>query len=104
MLTFPSVSRLLAALLLARLLVQSAGIDLLVAWSDAPCDESSAGDCSPDCDDCLCCPHQRVLTVQRTSEAPVQKAKRSDFPAAPSPVVDPRAQEIFHIPKGSFSV
>jgi hypothetical protein len=98
------VFRFLVALALVRLLAQSSGLDLLVDSCDTPCQESGGGNCSPGCDDCPCCPHQRPVTAQPGVEAPVPEVQSADFVAVLLPVQHPLPREIFHIPKHRLSV
>jgi hypothetical protein len=94
----------LAALVLVRLLSQAGGFDMLVFSCDTPCEESKGGDCAPGCEDCLCCPHHRVMTLNNVPETWLIDPAPTDFAAVTTPVQDPRAHEIFHIPKRSASV
>lgn len=59
--------RLLAAIVLIRLLAQSVGVGLALADTCVePCEDESGGDeggCEPECQDCLCCAHHRVVTL-----------------------------------------
>ena len=98
------VFRVLIALVLFRFLAESAGIDLMVASCETPCEESGAGDCSPACERCVCCSHQRVVTLQEGAETPVPDVRCLDFAIAVSSAPDSGVQEIFHIPKHVFSV
>lgn len=75
----------------------------MIESSEAPCEESQDGDCSPGCDDCLCCPHQRVMTLSDAATFVVADATSLGFADVPAPVEDPRAEEILHIPKRGFS-
>jgi hypothetical protein len=52
------------ALIFVRLLSQAAGIDLAFAGKDTPCqEERNGGDCAPNCQDCLCCPHKQAVVL-----------------------------------------
>jgi hypothetical protein len=107
------------------MLVQSTGLSLAAtrgcdgcgasATSDATapgqgqgndgCDaEEQAGDCSPECERCLCCAHHRVVALPRVTDSrpTVSQALASIAARVPNLSSDPG--EILHVPKRSDSV
>lgn len=64
-----------------------------------PCpDDDSKGQCAPDCSDCACCPHLRVMAV--ASGKPFLPRQAQKIPerkqmAPPSP----EPGDILHVPK-----
>lgn len=69
------------------------------------CDaDEQAGDCSPECERCLCCAHHRVVALPRTVDdrLPVSQAYAAITAPAPDLTSDPG--EILHVPKRSDSV
>lgn len=95
--------RLLAAIVLIRLLAQSVGIDLALADTCVePCEDDGGGEdggCAPDCQDCLCCSHHRVVTLPPAlTLAPTVAFRSVEFP-----LMDlrgaARADEIMKVPK-----
>jgi hypothetical protein len=95
------VLRILAALLLARLVSQFAGVDLLAAEvCDEPCEDSrEQGDCSPSCRDCVCCPHKRVVTLMAQAEPAPSLGRALAFAPAVEPVTIAPPAEIMRVPK-----
>ena len=69
------------------------------------CDaDEQGGDCSPECERCLCCAHHRVVALPRTVDVrpAVSQALAAITAAAPDLSSDPG--EILHVPKRSASV
>jgi hypothetical protein len=97
------VFRVLATLLLVRLLAQSAGIDMLASEAcDTPCEESEEpGGCAPTCDDCLCCPHKRLVTLLPMPELAPVEGRPADFAPVLEPVAVAPVAEIMRVPKSA---
>jgi hypothetical protein len=98
---FRLVPRVFATFLLAWLVTQTAGIDLLATDTcDSPCEESEdEGQCSPTCEDCLCCPHTRLVILLPALEMPPADARAVEFGSVAEPVVLAAVAEIQHVPK-----
>jgi hypothetical protein len=119
------VVRVFTVIVVIGMLVQSTGLALAApsgcdgcgasaSSSTAPvgqpqpgdgCDaDEQAGDCSPECERCLCCAHHRVVALPRIfdSRAAVSQAFAPIAAAIPELSSDPG--EILHVPKRSGSV
>jgi hypothetical protein len=109
--------RILATLVLVRLLSQTAGVDLSLPSCGEPCcpGASSAavqpaegssqpgGGCAESCAACLCCPHHTSLTLPSAVVTPAPRTLPIAFAAIALPVPHPPPGEILHIPKRRLS-
>jgi hypothetical protein len=67
-------------------------------------DASSEGDgrdedCTPGCEDCLCCPHPRLLVVQSPAGVAALAVRKFAFSAGDRLISEPEPGEIMHVPK-----
>lgn len=69
------------------------------------CDgDEQAGDCSPECERCLCCAHHRVVALPRLADSRPAVSQALAPMAAPVPDLSSDPGEILHVPKRSGSV
>jgi hypothetical protein len=95
------MSRILAIVLLIQVLAQTSGLAYAVlelGCQDGSSEESHE-DCSPGCDDCLCCPQHRILVGQPATDMTVLAGAKLVFPAPISPVATGLPRDIMHVPK-----
>ncbi len=102
-----SMLRWLAAVLLMQLLAQASG--LVFAIGEPACeiaqDASPHGmpgepeGCAPGCEDCLCCPHHRLLVLETRGTVALLSGRELTWRGVPSLRVDPPPSEIMHVPK-----
>ena len=93
--------RILAALLLIQLIAQATGL-VYTADEQAcedPTSQQESEDCTPGCEDCLCCPHHRLLLGQLGAKATFLDVRKVVFPLPSAPTEDPALGEILHVPK-----
>ncbi len=123
MLEFLAVVRVFAIVVFIGMLVQSTGLSLAATRGCDGCGASAttgttpeaqgsdgcgadeqAGDCSPDCERCLCCAHHRVVALPRLTDSrpAVSQALAPITASVPDLTSDPG--EILHVPKRSDSV
>ena len=100
------MTRIVAAFLLLQLLGQAAGATY--AAKEMVCDEASEGDgheedCSPGCEQCLCCPHPRLVLLQTRGDFTVLQVERFVFLPRERLLTEPEPQEIMHVPKAGRS-
>ena len=76
----------------------SAGGDDLARLHSGCCCGSGAP-CPSDCDECICCPHQRPMTLQTTTVTPILDHFELEYGRLVDPVQRPSADEILHVPK-----
>jgi hypothetical protein len=69
----------------------------------ACCCEPSGAPCSPECDECACCPHHRPMTLQKAIGNPILARFEMDYARPVELVPRPHADEILHIPKSAHS-
>jgi hypothetical protein len=65
----------------------------------AGCCCGSGAPCSPDCDQCVCCPHQRPMMLQAAAVTPILDHFELEYGHLADPVQRPRADEILHVPR-----
>ena len=113
------VFRVLSALVVLCLLAQAVVTDRSAA-ACAGCDPAAAADqshhdhaalqngcccgsegapCPPECDECVCCPHQRPMTLQASLATPILARFDIDYARLVAPIARAHADEILHIPK-----
>lgn len=97
----------LAAFLLVQLLAQVTGAVFVL---DQACEDSESGDdgsqedCTPGCEECLCCPHPRLLPKKLVGEFAVLEGRDLVFAPWDRLIVEPEPSDIMHVPKvGSAS-
>jgi hypothetical protein len=69
------------------------------ALQNGCCCGSDGAPCAPDCDECVCCPHQRPMTLQASMATPILDRFDVDYARPVDPVERAHADEILHIPK-----
>jgi hypothetical protein len=92
--------RILAGVLLLQLLAQATGV--VYAVQEQACeDPASEGDedCTPNCEDCLCCPHHRTVVPQIASEATLLPVRQLVYPGVDLFLNEPEPGDIMHVPK-----
>ena len=125
MLEFLAVVRVFAVIVFIGMLVQSTGLSLAATRgcdgcgasatrATAPeaqgqgsdgCDaDEQGGDCSPECERCLCCAHHRVVALPRLTDSRPAVSQALAPIAAPVPDLSSDPGEILHVPKRSDSV
>jgi hypothetical protein len=70
-----------------------------VALQNGCCGDSEGAPCPADCDECVCCPHQRPMTLQAAAATPILDRFDVDYARLVDPVPRVPADEILHIPK-----
>lgn len=94
--------RILAGILLLQLLAQASGVVYVVddPACEQPASEQEGDDCSPGCEDCLCCPHHRTLLRHAGPGATLLlETRAAAFLGLPALKNDPDLDEIMHVPK-----
>lgn len=69
------------------------------ALQNGCCCGSEGAPCPPDCDECVCCPHQRPMTLQASLATPILDRFDVDYARLADPTARVHADEILHIPK-----
>ena len=113
--------RLLVAVAFISVMVQATGLSLAAvrgcggcsgatggasasAASDGCQGDEESGDCSPDCERCLCCTHHRVATLPPLPDSrPADGHAFAPIPAS-TPAASSQPHEIMHVPKRAASV
>ena len=98
--------RILAFLVLLQMLGQATGA--VFAAEEMLCDDASDGDghdedCTPGCDECLCCPHPRLILLQGTGTFTAPQVGRFVFLPRDRLITEPDPNEIMHVPKAGRS-
>ena len=125
MLQFLTVVRVFAVAVFIGMLVQSTGLSLAATRGCDGCGASAtsgtvpgrqgqgndgcdadeqAGDCSPECERCLCCAHHRVVALPRVADSRPAVSQALALIAATIPDQSSDPGEILHVPKRSDSV
>jgi hypothetical protein len=118
-----TVGRVFAVVVFIGMLVQSTGLSLAASRGCDGCGASSTsdpapegqrddgcdadeqgGDCSPECERCLCCAHHRVVALPRLSDSRPAVSQALPPITAPAPDLSSDPGEILHVPKRSDSV
>ncbi len=100
------MTRFFAAFLLLQLLGQATGA--MYAAEEMMCDETSEGDgheedCTPGCEQCLCCPHPRLLLLRTPGDFTVPEVEEFVFSPPERLITEPEPNEIMHVPKAGRS-
>jgi hypothetical protein len=98
------VVRIFAVILFLQLLAQATGV--VFAVDELACEEPAgegSDDCDPGCEDCLCCPHHRVLTPRLQSQPTLLVARNLVFSGAAVFLSEPEPRDIMHVPKAGVS-
>ena len=122
MLEFLTVVRVFAVIVFIGMLVQSTGLSLAATrgcdgcgasattseaqgqGSDGCDSDEQGGDCSPECERCLCCAHHRVVALPRLADSRPAVSQALLPITAPAPDLSSDPGEILDVPKRSDSV
>lgn len=62
-------------------------------------DDDSSGQCAPNCADCACCPHLRVMAVAAGAKPPVAVQSKKVPERKQMQPPSPEPGDILHVPK-----
>jgi len=99
-----TLRRILAAVILALFVAQTAGLSLAASVTCVQTceDDGPDGQCAPSCADCVCCAHSRYTAALPASAPILANVNASRSWPSDTPPADSDPQDIMHVPKRSL--